>query len=252
MSSTGVGDRRSIVAAAGPRPVHPWIFLHYDTQRFPFAEIIRRDVFKVPRLERLHEYVLAHRRKRGIETGLKVEDNLLIRKILQDLPEESALLRLYHEFIRHMLAHRIGRSLSYTNRPKMRVHFPGTPCVSTVHHDIIVTKRIDQINFWLPFNDVDGSATLWLESDYGAGDYAPVGVRYGQVLIFDGGYLGHGSVANDSQTTRVSLDMRFSYKSATTRAEGVELMNRLVALADQQTHASEGAVSGLGNWSMAE
>ncbi|MCY1004069.1 hypothetical protein OV079_00480 [Nannocystis pusilla] len=57
-------------------------------------------------------------------------------------------------------------------------------------------------------------------------------VRYGQVLIFDGGYLGHGSVDNVSGVTRVSLDMRFSYKKATTRAEGVSLMDRIIQVAD--------------------
>ena len=65
-------------------------------------------------------------------------------------------------------------------------------------------------HFWMPFTDVDDGTALWLESDYGRGDFAPVPVRYGEVLIFDGGYLGHGSVANRTDRTRVSLDMRFS------------------------------------------
>ena len=117
----------------------------------------------------------------------------------------------------------------------MRVHFPGTPSVSSFHHDIIVTKRIDQVNFWLPFNTVDGSATIWLESDYGACDYQPVRVEYGQVLIFDGGYIGHGSVFNDSDTTRTSMDMRFSLKNASSREEGVALMNRMIAIAEMRT-----------------
>jgi ectoine hydroxylase-related dioxygenase (phytanoyl-CoA dioxygenase family) len=87
----------------------------------------------------------------------------------------------------------------------------------------------DQVNFWMPFTDVDDTAALWLESCYGRGDYAPVPLRYGEVLIFDGGYLSHGSVPNRTRTTRVSLDMRFCRKGATTRAEGVDLINRLAA-----------------------
>jgi ectoine hydroxylase-related dioxygenase (phytanoyl-CoA dioxygenase family) len=54
-------------------------------------------------------------------------------------------------------------------------------------------------------------------------------VRYGEVLIFDGGYLSHGTVSNQTQTTRVSLDMRFCLKGAATRLEGVDLMNILAA-----------------------
>jgi len=75
---------------------------------------------------------------------------------------------------------------------------------------------------------VQDSATLWLESDYGRADYQPVPVQYGQVLIFDGGYLGHGSVANVSNMTRISLDMRFSLSNTKTRAGGIALMNRLL------------------------
>ena len=82
----------------------------------------------------------------------------------------------------------------------------------------------------MPFTDVDETATLWLESFYGRGDYAPVPVRYGEVLIFDGGYLSHGSVPNRTRTTRVSLDMRFCRKGATTSGpEGVDLINGLAA-----------------------
>jgi ectoine hydroxylase-related dioxygenase (phytanoyl-CoA dioxygenase family) len=91
-----------------------------------------------------------------------------------------------------------------------------------------VTKRIDQINFWLPVTSVAGGSALHLESDYGLADYAPVPVRYGQALIFDGGYLGHGSVDNTSEVTRVSFDMRFNFRGATTRQEGIDLMNRIV------------------------
>jgi len=54
---------------------------------------------------------------------------------------------------------------------------------------------------------------LWCESDYGLGDYAPMPVRYGEALLFDGGLLRHGSVPNDSGVTRVSMDFRFTPQS---------------------------------------
>lgn len=56
--------------------------------------------------------------------------------------------------------------------------------------------------------------------------------------MFDGGYLGHGSVANDGDTTRVSLDLRFSYSKASTRAEGVALMNRVLERLDAGANRS--------------
>ncbi|MBD3921228.1 streptomycin biosynthesis enzyme StrG [Paenibacillus sp. PR3] len=222
-------EARAILAAEGPKPLKPWTILAYDTQRFPFAELLIRDVYKVRNLSALHEYLQAKRRSLGLSERLSANDNLTVRKMMQDQPDDSPFYKLYRHFMLKVLSPLVGRGLSYSSHPKMRVHFPGTESVSSFHHDIIVTKRIDQINFWMPFTDVDGTATLWLESDYGAGDYAPIPVRYGEVLIFDGGYIGHGSVPNESGVTRISLDMRFSYKGAATRAEGVDLMNRIIA-----------------------
>jgi hypothetical protein len=220
----------ALVEAAGElRPVASKVQFGYDTERFPFAALLRRDVFRVRSLESLHTDIVAARELRGQRTDLRTRDNLAARALVQQLPDSAPFFQLYHEFMRLVLAPIARRSLSYSNRPKVRVHFPGTSSVSSFHADVPVTKRVDQINFWLPITDVHGSATLQLESKYGAQDYAPVPLRYGQALIFDGGYLGHGSVHNSTEVTRISFDMRFGYRGATTRAEGVELMDRIVA-----------------------
>lgn len=215
--------------AGGAAPVCTWLVMSYDTRRFPFAWVLKRDVFGVRRLDLLHEYARHGKRAQGRGETLTGSDNLALRKLMQDLPDDSRFYKLYRYFMRVVLAPRVGGPIAYSNHPKMRVHLPGTPSVSSFHADVPVTRRIDQVNFWIPFTDVCDSATLWLESYYGRGDYAPVPVRYGEVLIFDGGYLRHGTVANSTQVTRVSLDMRFSLKGAKTRPQGVQLMNRLAA-----------------------
>lgn len=223
------GKRAAIVAEAGPTPGAPWTLLRYDTGRYPFAAVLSRDVFRVQDLKSLHVHVAAHREKHALPPGPIARDNLALRQMMQDLPDDSAFYRLYHRFMLRVLAPLVGSPLSYSSHPKMRVHLPGTGSVSGFHHDIVVTRRIDQVNFWLPVTDVEGGAALWLESTYGRGDFAPIPVRYGEVLIFDGGYLGHGSVRNDTETTRVSFDMRFSLKGLRKREGGVELMNRVLS-----------------------
>ncbi len=213
----------------GARPNAKWIILPYDTQRFPFAKILQRDVYPVLVLDQLHRYVIDAQSKRlGHPIQLNTQHNLLCRKLMQALADDSPFYKLYHHFMKAVLAPLVGRTLSYSCHPKMRIHFPDTPSVSSFHCDVPVTCRPDQINFWMPFTNVQDSATLWLESDYGKADYRPVPLQYGQVLIFDGGYLGHGSVANVSDVTRISLDMRFSLSQIKTREGGIELMNRLV------------------------
>lgn len=226
------GTEDSLLESAidhGTRPNAKWIILPYDTRRFPFAKILQRDVYPVPALDQLHRYIIAAQSKRNrYPTRLTTQHNLSCRKRMQALADDSAFYKLYHYFMKAVLARLVGRTLSYSCHPKMRVHFPGTPSVSSFHCDVPVTCRPDQINFWMPFTDVQESATLWLESDYGKADYRPVPLRYGQVLIFDGGYLGHGSVANVSDVTRISLDMRFSLSKTQTREDGIALMNRLL------------------------
>lgn len=217
-----------IAAEASPRPIRPWVILPYDTHRFPFGPLLMRDVFKVRRLDLLHEYLIARRRSLGLTERLSAKDNLALRAMMQNLPEEAPFNRLYHRFVVTVLLPLVGRGLSYSSHPKMRVHLPGTGSVSSFHHDLPVTRRADQVNLWMPFTDVQDTATLWCESEYGRGDYAAVPVRYGEVLIFDGGYLGHGSKANRSSTTRISLDTRFSFKGGGSRANGVELLNVII------------------------
>lgn len=226
-------DRARLAREAGPAPRVPWLLLDYDTRRWPFAAVLSRDVYKVQRLDRLHVYLQEHRHRTGDRRNRPTaRDNLIVSAMMADQPEDADFWRLYHGFMLRVLAPLVGRGISYTQTPKLRVHLAGTRSVSSFHHDICVTERIDQINFWMPFCDVADETALWLESDYGAGDFRPVPVRYGQILIFDGGYLGHGSVENRSDRTRVSLDMRFSYKRSATRAEGVALLNHLAGVLD--------------------
>ena len=92
------------------------------------------------------------------------------------------------------------------------MHLAGSPSASSWHTDHQVTGRADQINVWLPFVTTCAANTLWVESGYGRGDYTPIPVQYGQMLLFDGGLLSHGTIENTSGKTRVSMDLRFAPK----------------------------------------
>jgi hypothetical protein len=76
--------------AADPLPLRTHVIMRYDTGRYPFAAVLQRDVFGVPRLELLHEHYMAAGRKQGPRTGLTQEDNLAARELMQDLPRWSA------------------------------------------------------------------------------------------------------------------------------------------------------------------
>lgn len=185
-----------------------FVIIDFDTERMPFQAVLSRQVFKVSPLERLHR---AWRYQTG-RRRLTYADNLKLRRVMQRVPDESPFYRLYHRWVARVLAPHYGGKISYSAHPKMRVHLAGTGCVSEFHCDADVTGREDQINCYLPFTDVFDTCTIWSELDYGSGEYHPLNLKYGQALIWDGGRLRHGTVFNESNTTRVSCDFRFHAK----------------------------------------
>lgn len=50
---------------------------------------------------------------------------------MQDLPDDSLFMTLYHRFVREVVTATFRQPVSYSNRPKMRIHLAGTPSVST-------------------------------------------------------------------------------------------------------------------------
>jgi ectoine hydroxylase-related dioxygenase (phytanoyl-CoA dioxygenase family) len=61
----------------------------------------------------------------------------------------------------------------------------------------------------VPLTTVGGSNSIYIESECGSEDYHPVSLEPGQILLFDAFHLKHGSLRNDTATTRVSFDFRF-------------------------------------------
>ncbi|MCC7006661.1 MAG: hypothetical protein IT497_08460, partial [Ottowia sp.] len=184
-------------------------------------------VFKVPNLARLHFYWQQQKIQRQQSAELTRRDNLLLRKLMQDLPDDDAFYQIYNAFVKEVVGKAFQPRLSYSMHPKMRVHLAGTPSVSGFHCDVDITQRPDQINVWLPFTDTYEGNTLWVESDYGNRDYHAIPVRYGQALIFDGGFLSHGTVANATTHTRVSIDFRFALKEKGNALSGVRDLHSL-------------------------
>jgi hypothetical protein len=182
--------------------------LSYDIKKYPFERILSAYVFKVPCLKNLHIYW--SKQKGGGKNSY--QDNLKLRKVMQRMKEDSPFYKLYHHWIANVLAPHYGYKVGYSAHPKMRVHLAGTGSVSDFHRDADVTRREEQINCFLPFTDVFDTNSLWCEVDYGSKIHEPVNLRYGEALIWDGGYLEHGTVRNETELTRVSCDFRFIYR----------------------------------------
>jgi hypothetical protein len=85
-------DPAALALADGATPACGWLILPYDSRSFPFAELLKRDVFGVKRLDLLHEYLRRRRRALGTDDALTVHDNLTLRRLMQDLPDDSPFL----------------------------------------------------------------------------------------------------------------------------------------------------------------
>ena len=195
-----------------------WL-LNYDPELYPFTRYLRDQVFRVDDLENLHRSSLC---KPGTPPGYP--DNLRLRQTMQHLPLSSDFYTIYTRFVHELVVRYFGGCISYAARPKMRVHLAGSGSVSRWHRDANVTGRLEQINIWLPATNCFAGNTLWVEDSYGTEHYQPIPVRLGQALFFDGGLLSHGSVANETDSSRVSFDLRFSASSRTPSAMTLRLL----------------------------
>lgn len=64
------------------------------------------------------------------------------------------------------------------------------------------------MNWWIPLTECYASNTLQLESSPDQGDFQPLNLQYGQLARFWGNQCLHGTLLNETPTTRVSLDFR--------------------------------------------
>ena len=138
-------------------------------------------------------------------------------KSINSMRDDAVLLRgrlmeAYHNFLVGVVAPYVGdpAGLVFEARPGFRCHLPGTgkPLLRQ-HCDAEYFHQPNEINLWLPLTPTFGSNTLWAELSPGGGDFRPIALGgAGEALLFYGNQCQHYTMANDTQSTRVSLDFR--------------------------------------------
>lgn len=97
----------------------------------------------------------------------------------------------------------------YQLEPSLRVHMPHVKPLGVPHCDADYHHQPGEINFWMPLSDeVFGTNSLFCESRPGAGDFVPFSAKYGEIIKFYGNRCHHFTVANETERTRVSIDIR--------------------------------------------
>jgi len=135
--------------------------------------------FVVPRMRGTSEELLEHNHEENIQ-----EDHVTSDEISEQPP------------------------IAYQRDPTFRVQVPAEEPLGYLHSDADYHHPPAEVNWWLPVTKVWGSNTLHIESEPGRGDFTPAELEYGQVLRFYGNLCQHHTVANITDSCRVSFDFR--------------------------------------------
>lgn len=122
-----------------------------------------------------------------------------------------AFNQVYLRFLREVVLPNIGdeHGLLYQRIPTFRCHVAGGGApTGRPHKDAEYGHQVHEVNFWLPVTRTIGSNSLFAESAPGRGDFEPFELQYGEVQRFWGSQCQHYTLANETETTRVSIDFR--------------------------------------------
>jgi len=187
----------------------------YDTKVFPFREHVASVLGIQENFQTLHQteegkitlaYGLKKRRKdRFVKTW----------RSSQGTAARIAFNETLHHFVDTFISTRMAdreltsiANVAYQKEPILRVIPPSDEPPTALHCDADYHHPPAEVNWWLPLCTVADTNSLFIESSPGKGDFQPVSLEYGQVLRFYGNLCQHYTVANTSNFTRVSLDLR--------------------------------------------
>ena len=204
-------------------------------------EALVKEVLELPAsvdLGRLHEtdsgQRQAERRASAARTGrLTAFNKKWYCRLKQNAALREAFQRVYQRFVRAVVAEDLKEWMAVgggTRRegegegeetegadvlvfqawPTFRCHLPGTgKNVGRRHRDYDYLHPATEVNYWIPVGcSVGGTNSLYCESAPDAADYAPFETEGAELVRFYGNACDHFTVPNESDTTRVGLDLR--------------------------------------------
>ena len=195
--------------AVGARSFPNRLVFRYDTARWDFRGLVTR-FFETDELEKLHISPRFNPRSTAepLPNYEVTKNSWLLSKKLKAAVAPSAE-PLFRSLLRDHVGNFLYPIFSHQPLAAMRVNFHGSKAILRFHSDSEYGQGSEAINLWLPVTSVGGTNSMYLESDVGRSDFEPLQMEYGQACIFRGGDLVHGTVDNDSGSTRISYDIRF-------------------------------------------
>ena len=177
--------------------------IHYDVERWNFRKIVQ-DYLECNNLEDLHNIM-----KYDVFDRENDQNTIFHKNFYQKCDIDDRFDRLYKDFIKNFVSSYMkDENLVYQRRPSFRVHLNENKAVGEFHKDSDYNHPLEETNFFVPLTNSNETSTIWVESAPNKHDYRPINLKYGQILVFSGGYLNHGNLINQTGKTRVSFDYR--------------------------------------------
>ena len=183
----------------------------YSTNEFQFREIVSQYLDITDEgiaLENLHEYHKFEERLTSSKGNAPDQKQVLHRKFYNQMDEDPLFKRIYDRFVKRFLTKAVNFQFIYQRFPTFRIHQPDNVGVFEFHKDRDYGHSPEEINIFMPITKAFGTNTVWAESEEGKADYAPMEIDYGEIVLWDGPNLKHGSKINTTNQTRVSFDFR--------------------------------------------
>ena len=156
----------------------------YDTDLLPFKRTLENIYgYTLELLHELHHYELLSREK---------DQSTIFHTTYYD--NFSTIKPLYHKLLKEVIYPLLNESLVYQKIPTIRIGLPNNVWVGEYHKDSWYGHPSTEYDFVVPFTDMFGTKSLYIETEPDKSDFKSQSVRYGEILYFDHINCKHGKL----------------------------------------------------------
>ena len=181
--------------------------IDYDRNIFDFRNKVSQ-YLDIENLEKIHDIVKFEGILTDVEGGNSDQGQDLHKKFYAGMDSDPTFKEVYDEFIAEVVKPHFDGPIIFQKFPTFRIHQPNNICVFDWHKDKEFNHYPTEVNIFLPMTNAFDTNTIWAESEEDKKDFAPLEANYGQIFLWNGANLNHGSKINETDSSRVSFDFR--------------------------------------------
>ncbi len=181
----------------------------YDLEKYNFTKIIA-DYLAADDLSQLRSATNEQEQDASLSIYKNMEQTVAYKRLYDCLNSQQGKLfyETYERFMQEVIRPQYDEPVLYQKKPTHRILYLDSPGVSRFHRDRDYGHNTAEINYFLPQTAAFDTNTVWIESEEGKEDFAPMELKPGQFVRFNGASLLHGAKVNETGKTRVSFDFR--------------------------------------------